>query len=137
MMIMTIYLELRWDNANSLIHCWVFNYSGCYRLQITLYNSIPPLLASGEGTRYIGHIIEPFYPSHCNWTILWSKYQCNRKMIIWVITKLICDLIRHENSTLPLAVKKIEISFTEKKKYFVIIKSGDPQSNTHFIWLSS
>ena len=65
MMIMTIYLELGGD-ANTLIYCWVFNYSGCYRQQIIMYSSVPTLLASRKGIRCIQPIIGPLSPRQSN-----------------------------------------------------------------------
>ena len=46
-------------------------------------------------------------------------------MLIWVNSQVNSDLIRYENSILPLTIKITELGFSEKK-YFVIIKSSDP-----------
>ena len=53
-------------------------------------------------------------------------------MLLWVNSQDNSDLIRYENSILPLTIKRSELGFSERKIYFVIIKSSDPQSNTPF-----
>ena len=50
-------------------------------------------------------------------------------MLIWVNSQVNSDLIRYENSILPLTIKITELGFSEKK-YFVIIKSSDPPNQT-------